>query len=142
MVSLNCLADVCLIPIGTGHASVLDEVTLITQLARELHLSTTLHSAGTTIEGPWSEVMDLIGQMHEKVHQHGVIRIQSDIRVFDGFGDSFVNKVVELPLDYYRTWVDRIVVVAVAAAVEVVAAAAAAAAAAAVEVVDWNSTRY
>lgn len=81
MVSLNCLADVCLIPIGTGHASVLDEVTLITQLARELHLSTTLHSAGTTIEGPWSEVMDLIGQMHEKVHQHGVIRIQSDIRV-------------------------------------------------------------
>lgn len=81
MVSLNCLADVCLIPIGTGHASVLDEVTLITQLARELHLSTTLHSAGTTIEGPWSEVMDLIGQMHEKVHHHGVIRIQSDIRV-------------------------------------------------------------
>lgn len=25
--------------------------------------------------------MDLIGQMHEKLHKNGVVRIQSDIRV-------------------------------------------------------------
>lgn len=41
----------------------------------------TLHSAGTTIEGPWNQVMDLIGQMHELLHSKGVVRIQSDIRV-------------------------------------------------------------
>jgi uncharacterized protein (TIGR00106 family) len=81
MIELHCLADVCLIPIGTGSASVSDEVTKITQLAESSKLATTLHSAGTTIEGPWSEVMDLIGQMHQLLHDSGVVRIQSDIRV-------------------------------------------------------------
>lgn len=81
MVSLHCLADVCLIPIGTATASVSNEVATITKLARESHLSCTLHSAGTTIEGPWSEVMELIGQFHEKLHKSGIVRIQSDIRV-------------------------------------------------------------
>lgn len=81
MVSIHCLADVCLIPIGTGTASVSDEVTTITKLARESHLDTTLHSAGTTIAGPWNEVMDLIGRFHEVLHEKGVVRIQSDIRV-------------------------------------------------------------
>lgn len=81
MVSLHCLADVCLIPIGTGTASVLDEVAVITKLARASPLETTLHSAGTTIAGPWTEVMELIGQFHEVLHEKGVVRIQSDIRV-------------------------------------------------------------
>lgn len=80
-VNLHCLADVCLIPIGTGTASVLDEVATITKLARSSHLECTLHSAGTTIAGPWSEVMELIGQFHEVLHEKGVVRIQSDIRV-------------------------------------------------------------
>jgi uncharacterized protein (TIGR00106 family) len=81
MISIHCLADICLIPIGTSNASVSDEITKITHLAQSSHLSTTLHSAGTTIEGPWSEVMDLIGQMHQTLHDSGVVRIQSDIRV-------------------------------------------------------------
>lgn len=67
--------------IGTNTASVSDEITAITKLARELHLECTLHSAGTTIEGPWNEVTDLIGQFHEKLHRNGVVRIQSDIRI-------------------------------------------------------------
>ncbi|KAL7666732.1 hypothetical protein ABC855_g392 [[Candida] zeylanoides] len=67
-VTLHCLADVCIVPIGTGSASVSDEITAITD-------------AGTTIDGPWNEVMDLIGQMHELLHSQGVVRIQSDIRV-------------------------------------------------------------
>ncbi|ABN65142.1 predicted protein [Scheffersomyces stipitis CBS 6054] len=81
VVTIPCLADVCLIPIGTGSVSVSDEVTQITRLAQQSHLHTTLHSAGTTIEGPWNEVMDLIGQMHKLLHGQGVVRIQSDIRV-------------------------------------------------------------
>lgn len=80
-VDIHCLADVCLIPIGTGTASVLDEVAVITKLARSSQLDCTLHSAGTTIAGPWSQVMELIGQFHEVLHEKGVVRIQSDIRV-------------------------------------------------------------
>ncbi|CDK29084.1 unnamed protein product [Kuraishia capsulata CBS 1993] len=82
MVKLNCLADVCLIPIGTPTPSVSDYVVAVEKLVRESGLDSTLHSAGTTIaEGPWDEVMALIGKMHEEVHSMGIFRVQSDIRV-------------------------------------------------------------
>ena len=32
-------------------------------------------------EGPWDEVMRIIGQAHTLLHANGVVRIQSDIRV-------------------------------------------------------------
>jgi len=34
-----------------------------------------------TTEGPWDEVMRIIGQAHTLLHANGVVRIQSDIRV-------------------------------------------------------------
>lgn len=33
------------------------------------------------IEGAWDEVMKAIGQCHAMLHQNGIVRIQSDIRV-------------------------------------------------------------
>jgi uncharacterized protein (TIGR00106 family) len=33
------------------------------------------------LEGAWDEVMRVIGQCHAMLHQNGVVRIQSDIRV-------------------------------------------------------------
>lgn len=32
-------------------------------------------------EGSWDDVMKVIGQCHAMLHQNGVVRIQSDIRV-------------------------------------------------------------
>ena len=58
-----------------------------------------MHSAGTTVgktafpsssqvfsktrftEGSWDDVMRLIGQAHTLLHDKGIVRIQSDIRV-------------------------------------------------------------
>ncbi|CCF58844.1 hypothetical protein KAFR_0F02470 [Kazachstania africana CBS 2517] len=81
MAKVPCLADVCMVPIGTNSASVSDFVTLIERKIRESPLKSTLHSAGTTIEGPWDEVMSLIGEIHEYAHANGYVRIQSDIRI-------------------------------------------------------------
>jgi uncharacterized protein (TIGR00106 family) len=33
------------------------------------------------VEGSWNEVMKVIGQAHSMLHEKGVVRIQSDIRV-------------------------------------------------------------
>ena len=38
------------------------------------------HSAGTTIEGPWDEVMELIGEVHQYAHDNGYVRIHTEIR--------------------------------------------------------------
>ena len=43
-------------------------------------------------EGPWDEVMRVIGMAHTMLHEKGVVRIQTDIRV----GSRFV-----LFLDYF-----------------------------------------
>lgn len=100
MTKLNCLADICLIPvrpqytctiankqtnqkaqIGTPTASVSEYVTAVVDVIRKSGLHYVLHSAGTTIEGPWDEVTAVIGKAHEAVHAMGVVRIQSDIRI-------------------------------------------------------------
>ena len=49
----HCIADLCLVPIGTGSASVSKEVAIVTELFRDAEkdgrVKCTLHSAGTTI---------------------------------------------------------------------------------------------
>lgn len=40
-----------------------------------------MHSFGTTIEGPWDEVMSLIGQLHEYSHELGYVRIHTEMRL-------------------------------------------------------------
>jgi uncharacterized protein (TIGR00106 family) len=77
----HCTADFCLIPLGTPTASVSAEIADVQRLLKTAGLSYAMHSAGTTVEGSWDEVMQLIGQCHVMLHQKGVVRIQSDIRV-------------------------------------------------------------
>ena len=40
-----------------------------------------MHSAGTTLGGPWTSVTTIIGQAHQLLHDQGVVRIQTDIRI-------------------------------------------------------------
>lgn len=67
--------------VGTGELSVAKEVAEVQKLLRASGLTCTMHSAGTTVEGSWDEVMRVIGQAHSLVHQLGVVRIQTSMRV-------------------------------------------------------------
>ncbi|KHN99467.1 uncharacterized protein MAM_02320 [Metarhizium album ARSEF 1941] len=76
-----CYADFCLIPVGTGTASVAREVARVQRVLEASGLKYTLHSAGTTVEGGWDDVMTAIGKAHAAVHEGGVARVQSSVRV-------------------------------------------------------------
>ncbi|PHH91022.1 hypothetical protein CDD83_1915 [Cordyceps sp. RAO-2017] len=76
-----CYVDFCLIPVGTGQASVAEEVAAVQRLLRASGLRFTMHAAGTTVEGGWDEVMALVGKAHTVVHRRGVVRVQSSLRV-------------------------------------------------------------
>ncbi|PYH96781.1 putative cell wall biogenesis protein Ecm15 [Aspergillus ellipticus CBS 707.79] len=97
----HCTADFCLIPIGTSSPSVSAQVADVQRLIEKSGLKYVMHSAGTTLEGSWDRVHQVIGQAHMLLHQQGVVRIQSDIRVGSrtdkeqSFEDK-VNKVREL----------------------------------------------
>ncbi|KAL5359004.1 hypothetical protein BJX96DRAFT_173963 [Aspergillus floccosus] len=118
----HCTADFCLIPIGTSSPSVSAQIADVQRLIEKSGLKYVMHSAGTTleladrdgagwfrprgwspmrIEGPWDKVHHVIGQAHMLLHQQGIVRIQTDIRVGSrtdkeqSFEDK-VNKVREL----------------------------------------------
>lgn len=78
---LSISIDITIKQIGTPTASVSEYVTKVVEIIRDSGLVYKLHSAGTTIEGPWDEVTAVIGKAHEAVHAMGVVRIQSDIRI-------------------------------------------------------------
>lgn len=40
-----------------------------------------MHDANDDAEGSWDECFRVIGQCHALLHENGVVRIQSDIRV-------------------------------------------------------------
>ncbi|EGO57604.1 hypothetical protein NEUTE1DRAFT_41138 [Neurospora tetrasperma FGSC 2508] len=77
----SCYVDFCLIPVGTGNVSVAKEVAEVQRVLAASGLKSTMHSAGTTVEGSWDEVMKVIGQVHAVVHQGGVKRVQTSMRV-------------------------------------------------------------
>ncbi|KAJ5216334.1 uncharacterized protein N7498_002741 [Penicillium cinerascens] len=77
----KCTADFCLIPIGTASASVSAQIADVQRLIEQSGVKYTMHSAGTTLEGPWDRVHQVIGQAHTLLHQQGIVRIQTDIRV-------------------------------------------------------------
>ncbi|KAA6411602.1 MAG: cell wall biogenesis Ecm15 [Lasallia pustulata] len=77
----SCVADFCLIPLGTPTASVSQQVADVQRLLQTSGLTFSMHSAGTTVEGSWEEVMRVIGRAHTMLHEKGILRIQTDIRV-------------------------------------------------------------
>ncbi|KGO63465.1 Protein of unknown function DUF77 [Penicillium expansum] len=77
----HCVADFCLVPIGTSSPSVSDQVADIQRLVETCGLKYVMHSAGTTLEGSWDRVHQVIGQAHTILHQQGIVRIHTDIRV-------------------------------------------------------------
>ncbi|EEQ32557.1 hypothetical protein McanMca71_004080 [Microsporum canis] len=67
--------------IGTSSPSVSKEVAEVQRLIEKSGLTFHMHSAGTTIEGPWDKVLTVIGQAHTVLHEKGLVRVHSDIRV-------------------------------------------------------------
>ncbi|KAH3671349.1 hypothetical protein WICMUC_004646 [Wickerhamomyces mucosus] len=72
---------ISVVKIGTATPSVSDEVAKVELYIKNSGLKHTLHSAGTTIEGEWDQVTNLIGQLHQHLHEEGILRVQSDIRI-------------------------------------------------------------
>ncbi|KAJ4319732.1 UPF0045 protein M15 [Fusarium piperis] len=77
----SCYVDFCLLPLGTGSLSVAEDIAEVQRVLKASGLKYTLHSAGTTVEGSWDDVMAAVGKAHAAVHKRGVVRIQSSMRV-------------------------------------------------------------
>ena len=77
---MKVLADLCIVPIGVG-VSVSEYIAACQRVLKEAGLKHVMHMYGTNIEGEWDEVMAAVKKCHEVVHQMGVPRISTTIRL-------------------------------------------------------------
>lgn len=72
--------EICVIPIGAG-VSVSDHVAICQRIFRKAGLTPELHAFGTNVEGEIEVLMDVVRQCHEALHENGVARIQTSLKL-------------------------------------------------------------
>lgn len=77
---MKVIVDVAIIPLGVG-LSLSKYVAECELIFKKAGLKSTLHANGTNIEGEWDDVFATIKKCHEHLHQIGVPRISTNIRV-------------------------------------------------------------
>jgi uncharacterized protein (TIGR00106 family) len=77
---MKATADVQVIPLGVG-VSVRTEVTRAHQLLADSGLKVTLHAFGTNVEGELEDILQAVKRVHEALHEEGVVRISSSIKL-------------------------------------------------------------
>jgi uncharacterized protein (TIGR00106 family) len=77
---MKLLLDFCVVPIGVG-VSVSEYIAACQRVLKDAGLKHEMHMYGTNIEGEWDDVMAAVKKCHEVVHQMGVPRISTTIRL-------------------------------------------------------------
>jgi uncharacterized protein (TIGR00106 family) len=77
---MRVIADICVIPIN-GNISLRKEVAKAHQILKNTGLPVNLHGYGTNIEGEIDEILGAIKEIHEALHQDGVQRISTSIKL-------------------------------------------------------------
>ena len=77
---MNVVVDLCVIPIGVG-VSLSKYIAECERILTKTGLSFELHPYGTNIEGGWDEVFAAVKECHRRVHEMGVPRIATTIKL-------------------------------------------------------------
>jgi uncharacterized protein (TIGR00106 family) len=77
---MNVILDLCVVPVGVG-VSVSKYIAACQGVLEEAGLTPHLHAYGTTIEGKWDSVMIAVKRCHERLHEMGVPRISTTIKL-------------------------------------------------------------
>ena len=77
---MNVMVDLCVVPIGVG-VSVSEYIAECERLIEAAGLESELHPYGTVIQGDWDAVFRVVKQCHERVHEMGVPRVFTTLKV-------------------------------------------------------------
>ena len=72
--------DLSIVPLGVG-VSLSKFVAACERVLREAGLEPRLHAFGTNVEGEWDEVFGAVKRCHEVMHEMGVPRVSTTIRM-------------------------------------------------------------
>ncbi len=77
---MKVIVDLCVVPLGVG-ISLSKYIAVCERVLSEAGLKTQLHAYGTNIEGEWEEVMAAVRRCHQSLHEMGVPRISTTIKL-------------------------------------------------------------
>ncbi|TIA87755.1 hypothetical protein E3P99_02985 [Wallemia hederae] len=83
---MYCCADFCLIPFGSftlndSNSSVAEELAVVQRVLQQSRLTHKLNGHGTELEGEWDAVTTAVKECHQALHDLGIQRICSDMRI-------------------------------------------------------------
>lgn len=78
--TVHAIAEVQIIPIGSG-VSVRKEVMRAHELLESSGLNLVLHANGSNLEGELEDVLDAIRTTVETLHQEGIVRLSTHIKI-------------------------------------------------------------
>jgi len=77
---MKATAELQLVPIGEG-VSVRQQITRVVELLQGRDFIIQTHASGTNIEGELAEILAVVGQIHQTLHQDGSIRLLSYLKL-------------------------------------------------------------
>ena len=77
---MKAIADISIVPLGVG-LSLSSYVAACEEVFVEAGLEPRLHANGTNVEGEWDTVMAALKTCHERLHEMGVPRLATNIRL-------------------------------------------------------------
>ena len=77
---MKAIADISIIPLGVG-LSLSSYVAACEQVFSDAGLEPRLHANGTNVEGEWDAVVAALKACHERLHEMGVPRIATNVRL-------------------------------------------------------------
>jgi uncharacterized protein (TIGR00106 family) len=77
---MKAIADISIIPLGVG-LSLSGYVAACEEIFIEHGLEPKLHANGTNVEGDWDRVMAALKMCHQRLHEMGVPRIATNLRL-------------------------------------------------------------
>ena len=77
---MKAIVDLCIVPLGVG-VSLSRYIAACERVIQESGLTCRLHAYGTNIEGEWDEVMAAVRNCHQALHDMGVPRIHTTIKL-------------------------------------------------------------
>ena len=77
---MNVIADLTVSPLGVG-LSVSKYIAACHEIIDRAGLKSNLHAYGTNLEGDWDTVLKVVKECHQKLHEMGVPRITSSLKL-------------------------------------------------------------
>lgn len=77
------VAEVSVVPVGTGSASISKYVAAVVDIVEKSGLRFELNSMGTVIEGDIESILGVVRRMHESTFSEDVVRVLTSVKIDD-----------------------------------------------------------